>query len=352
MTQPAMPHMRRGTLRRVPLPDGLDPASQGGGARAPATYTPRGLRGSRAIRTAAWTVLAAGVTAPLVRRRLRLSAPAVGVVSGAAPIALCVLRPRTRARDVATCCLQMWAYIALYQMPHDDPGALERRVHVDYPVRVDSLLGLGALPTLRLQRWLARPGRITRFDRLLIWVHWIWFLTPHAALAYILVRRRDMFARAATLMYAVFDLGLIGYWALPTAPPWYAAQRGRIEDDDMPALRRVMYEHGEQFWEDGWQPLYDFLGGNPLAAMPSLHFATSVMAAHLLSEVGRPAAVVGWSYAITLCLALVYLGEHYVIDLVAGLALTEGIRRAAAPVTPLTVRVSRCVQVLEARAAG
>ena len=33
-----------------------------------------------------------------------------------------------------------------------------------------------------------------------------------------------------------------------------------------------------------WAGLYDVLGGNPLAAMPSLHFATSLMAAHLLGE--------------------------------------------------------------------
>ena len=48
----------------------------------------------------------------------------------------------------------------------------------------------------------------------------------------------------------------------------------------------MMIEYGEQFWGDRWGALYDVLGGNPLAAMPSLHFATSLMAAHLLSEVG------------------------------------------------------------------
>lgn len=47
-----------------------------------------------------------------------------------------------------------------------------------------------------------------------------------------------------------------------------------------------MVEHGREFWDDRWDPLYSFLGGNPLAAMPSLHFATSLMAAHLLSEMG------------------------------------------------------------------
>ena len=48
----------------------------------------------------------------------------------------------------------------------------------------------------------------------------------------------------------------------------------------------MMVEHGEPFWKAAWGPLYDFLGGNPLAAMPSLHFATSLMAAHLLREAG------------------------------------------------------------------
>jgi membrane-associated phospholipid phosphatase len=45
--------------------------------------------------------------------------------------------------------------------------------------------------------------------------------------------------------------------------------------------------------------------------------------------VGRAPGAIGWTYAAALGFALVYLGEHYVTDLVAGLALTEGVRRAA-----------------------
>jgi len=56
--------------------------------------------------------------------------------------------------------------------------------------------------------------------------------------------------------------------------------------------------------------------------------------------------------ATTLGVALVYLGEHYVIDLLAGLTLTEGIRAAAPRVTPLFRGVSRAVSALEARAQG
>ena len=89
----------------------------------------------------------------------------------------------------------------------------------------------------------------------------------------------------------------------------------------------MMIEYGERFWGDRWDDLYDVLGGNPLAAMPSLHFATSLMAARLLSEVDPVAGAFGWTYAGTLGLALVYLGEHYAIDLIAGAALAETVRR-------------------------
>jgi membrane-associated phospholipid phosphatase len=151
-------------------------------------------------------------------------------------------------------------------------------------------------------------------------------------------------------MYATFDLGLIGYWAIPTAPPWYAAAEGYMEDGRTPELRRMMVEYGEQFWRSGWAPLYGVLGGNPLAAMPSLHFATSVTAAHVLSDTGRVAGVLGWTYAATLGVALVYLGEHYVVDLAAGLALAEGIRVAAPAISPAASRLSLGVQALEALA--
>jgi membrane-associated phospholipid phosphatase len=261
-----------------------------------------------------------------------------------------VARPRTPVRDVATCCLQMWAYIAAYQMPHDDPEELRRRVRIDYPVAADRVLGLGATPTQRLQRLLARPDRITPFDKPLVWAHWLWFLVPHSAAAYTLFFHRHRFGRAAAQTYAVFDLGTIFYWTIPTAPPWYAAQQGRIGNGQFPALRRMMIEYGEQFWKSGWQPLYSFLGGNPLAAMPSLHFATSVMAAHVLAEAGPVPGAVGWTYAVTLGVALVYLGEHYLVDLIAGLALTESVRRATPLAAPLFSRVSRAVQALEARA--
>ena len=308
------------------------------------------MRRSTAIRAAACTVLAAGLAAPLVRRRLKLKPRVVIAAAAATPFALTALAPRSRKRDFFMCALQMWAYLAAYKMPADDTEALERRVRVAYPVRVDKALGRGTTPTLRLQRAFGTPGRFARWEKLLVWSHWLWFAFPHGTVLYVLIRHRDRFPRAAAQVYSTFDIGVIGYWVIPTAPPWYAAERGLMDDGRTPEVRRMMVEYGEQFWKSGWAPLYGLLGGNPLAAMPSLHFATSVTAAHVLSDTGKVAGVLGWTYAATLGVALVYLGEHYVVDLAAGAVLAEGVRRGTPLLGPVAKRLSRAVQTIEARA--
>jgi len=316
------------------------------------------LRLSKVIRATAWGVVAAGVAAPLVRKRIAAPPLVTQTIAFAAPVGLCVAVRRSRTRDVAVCCLQMWAYLAAYKTPHDDEAAQAQRVHIDYLIDIDCVLGLGELPTLRLQRALARVEPIRgvpewrTLDRVLVWTHWAWFMVPHGSLAYILVRQPERFPRAAAMTYAVFDLGAIVYWLAPTAPPWYAASVAGREGHGEQDVRRMMVEYGEHFWRDGWGPLYSVFGGNPLAAMPSLHFATSLMAALLLAEAGPVAGSFGFTYTAALGFALVYLGEHYAIDLLAGVALTDAVRRLAPRVEPALRGFGRAVAALEAMAHG
>ncbi len=311
----------------------------------------RDLRVSRAIRAGALALVAVGVAAPLLRRRVRLPPAGVLAAAGLAVPALAVAVPRTRVRDAALCILNMWAYVAAYELPHDDQERQAARVRVGYPIAVDRILGLGVAPTVRLQA-LADPDHINRGERLLAWCHWVWFAVPHGSLAYVLWRHPERFSAAAVRMYAVFDLGAGFYWAIPTAPPWYASEQGRLLGARGVAIRRMMIEYGEQFWGDRWTDLYDVLGGNPLAAMPSLHFATSLMAAHVLGEVGPVAGAIGWSYAVLLGLALVYLGEHYVADLLGGAALAEAVRALAPRLTPAALAAAGALGSIERKLAA
>ena len=189
------------------------------------------------------------------------------------PLAIAVLRPRSPGRDVALFAMQMWAFTMVHELPYDDPERLRSRLRSRYPIVVDRAMGLGKLPNARLQRRLARLPRVRLLNHVLTWAHWLWFFEPYVALAYILVRHPEHFPRAARRLAAVFDAGCVVYFAVPTAPPWWASEQGLTGEE----VRRIMVEVGEESLGDAWPGMYDALGGNPWAAMPSLHFATALV---------------------------------------------------------------------------
>jgi membrane-associated phospholipid phosphatase len=301
-----------------------------------------------AVRAGAAGAVAAAVAVPLLRRRLRVPVPVTVAACAAGPLAVAVLYPRSRKRDVALYAMQMWAFTMVHELPYDDPERLERRLRRRYPIVVDRAIGLGRLPNARLQRALSRLPRVATIDRFLTWVHWLWFFEPYLALIWILLRHPERFPRAARQLAAVFDLGCVGYFAVPTAPPWWASEQGLTEEE----VRRIMVGVGEKTWRSAWPKMYGALGGNPWAAMPSLHFATSTMAAISLAEAGPVEGAIGWSYALTLGFALVYLGEHYVTDLVAGAGLVAAVRRGEPLAEPAVLRVNRGLRRLERLASG
>jgi membrane-associated phospholipid phosphatase len=301
-----------------------------------------------AVRAGGAAAIGAAIGAPLVRRRLRIPTPVTVAACAAGPLALAVLRPRSKRRDVALFALQMWAFTVAHELPYDDPSRLRARLRSRYPIKLDKAIGGGRLPNARLQRALGRLPRVGLVNHALTWAHWLWFVEPYLSLALILARHNERFPRAARQMAAVFDLGCVIYFAVPTAPPWWASEQGLAGEE----VRRIMVEVGEPTWGRAWERMYDALGGNPWAAMPSLHFATSLQAALSLSEAGKAEGALGWGYAGTLGFALVYLGEHYVTDLLAGALLVAAVRKGEPLAEPLVRGVNGALQRLEGIASG
>lgn len=267
--------------------------------------------------------LLAAVATPLLRRRLGAPAPVTLAACALGPAGLLPL-PRSRRRDAAVFAAQMWGFTMAHELPYDDPERLRRRLFVHYPIAVDRVLGGGTLPTLRLQRALAGRRAVGSLDRALSWVHWLWFVEPYAALVVVMLRRGERFPAAARQLAAAFDIGCALYFLLPTAPPWWSSQQGLTGGE----VRRIMAGIGAETWGPAWPRLYRAVGdGNPWAAMPSLHFATALVAAMLLAETGTVAGALGWGYALALGFALLYLGEHYLTDLAAGALLAAAVRR-------------------------
>jgi hypothetical protein len=63
-----------------------------------------------------------------------------------------------------------------------------------------------------------------------------------------------------------------------------------------------------------------------------------------LAEVGPLYGALGWSYLGAASFAVVYLGEHYVADVVVGLLIAEAVRRAEPLATPFVRAVARAVE--------
>ncbi len=302
----------------------------------------------RAVRAGAAAAIGAAVAVPLLRRRARIPAAATIAAVAAGPLGLAVLRPRSGKRDVVMYMLQMWAFTMAHELPYDNAERLRARLRIHYPIVADRAIGFGQLPNVRLQRGLARWRGVGTLNRFLTWAHWLWFLEPYVALSFILIRHPDRFPRAARRLAAVFDIGCAVYVAVPTAPPWWASEQGHTGEE----VRRIMVEVGEDTWKSAWPAMYGALGGNPWAAMPSLHFATSAVVAMSLAETGRTAGLAGWGYSLTLGFALVYLGEHYVTDLAAGAALVAAVRAGEPLAEPAVLAVNRRLRSLERLANG
>jgi membrane-associated phospholipid phosphatase len=295
------------------------------------------------VRAGAVSAVGAAVAVPFLRRRLKIPAGVTVAACATAPLALAVLHPRSKRRDVALFALQMWAFTVAHELPYDDPERLRARLRTGYPIRLDRVLGGGRLPNARLQRALERLPGVGAVNQVLTWTHWLWFIEPYLSLALILARHNERFPRSARQMAAVFDLGCLVYFAVPTAPPWWSSEQGLTGEE----VRRIMVEVGEPTWGRAWERMYDALGGNPWAAMPSLHFATSLTAALSLSEAGKVEGALGWGYAGTLGFGLVYLGEHYVTDLIAGALLVAAVRKGEPLAEPLVRGINGALQRLE-----
>lgn len=177
----------------------------------------------------------------------------------------------------------------------------------------------GALPSSWFQdRWVREPGGAW-WDGVTAVVYASHFVVIPVVTAALWFVDRRRFRQWVWSVIALVGAGVTLYVVYPMSPPWLAAQQGLIE----PVVR----------WSGiGWQVMgLDAIGSlqgsgqagsNPVAAMPSLHAGAATLVAAFFLRGGRwwraPLLVL---YALAMSVALVYTGEHYVIDVVVGAAL-------------------------------
>jgi membrane-associated phospholipid phosphatase len=247
--------------------------------------------------------------------------------------------PRGRRRYAAVGAAYMYLFKLGWELPYDDPEKLRRRLWIDQPIRFDTVVGLGVPPGLRLQRALRRRGEVTAFDIAITAVYGSWFV-PQLLFAYLLARHPQYVPRAGARLAAAYHLTCPFYFFSPEAPPWWASEReGRMDGEIERVARLVVYDVLKRSPpKDGSMP------GNPWGSMPSDHISSAAITAMGLSEVGPLYGAIGWTYVAAASFAVVYLGEHYVADVVVGLLIAEAVRRTEPYAAPFVRAVARAVE--------
>lgn len=213
-------------------------------------------------------------------------------------------------------------------------------LHVVEPAQADARM-FGTVPTVWLQERLV-DGTPQWWDALAALVYVTHFVAIPLLTAVAWFALRDRFREWVVAALTMSLVGIAVYVAYPAAPPWLASERGDI--GDVARISRV-----------GWDVLHlDVVGriteagqsgSNPVAAMPSLHAGAALLVALFLwPSVSRVVRAALMTYAAAMALTLVYTGEHYVVDVLAGWAVAalailvataarpDGYRRRSRPV--------------------
>ena len=244
---------------------------------------------------------------------------------------LCLLSCLGRARREVGVVLAGWAPFLFCLWAYDYARSVGYRLHrpiiVTPQLELDRWLGFGRLPTEILQGHLFEPLHIRWYDVIVSAVYMSHFLVPYLIAGVLWRDRRRWKWYAGSFVGVTFSACVIfALWA--TAPPWYAARQGLIEK--FPRViagrgwHRVGLDLAPRIIDKGQRTV------NPFAAIPSLHSAEALLVITFFwSSAPRLLRVLLAIYPLAMGFTLVYSGEHYVVDVLAGwllvaLALTVG----------------------------
>lgn len=175
-------------------------------------------------------------------------------------------------------------------------------VHVNSLIKADLFL-FGAIPTKVLQQFYRTP--------ILDWTgaffYSLHFIVP-LVFGFILWNRSPENYRKYTVALLITSYtALITFLAYPSAPPWFGIN-----------AERILFQMDGVIGVPLYATIYAFIEPNPFAAIPSLHAAYAWVVSLYAVKIKRIKALPILIFPLGVWFSAVYLGEHYIIDIVAG----------------------------------
>ena len=194
--------------------------------------------------------------------------------------------------------------------------AFTAKAHVTEMIRFDDWLFGGHVPTVWLQQHFYDPGVVHWWDAVVVPVYFSHFVVSLGVAIVLWAASYQVYRRYVWTFVTLTVITLATYALFPAAPPWMAGLNDYLPDvartasDTLKAMGghtvNSAVERGAAY-------------SNRVAAMPSLHAGVPAMLLAFAWPYVRPLARLGLAaYALLMAGSLVYGGEHYVADVLAG----------------------------------
>jgi hypothetical protein len=217
--------------------------------------------------------------------------------------------------------LPFFGLLAAYDYLRGAVSVTADHAHVTEQIDLDKALFGGHLPTVWLQQHLWDASHPQWYDYAVWAVYMTHFFVVWVTAAILWRLARARFRRYAVTAVLLSLAAFATYWAYPAQPPWLAG-----ESVLMPSVDRIVPAVWGQLGVPTAQSIYengDFV--NPVAAMPSLHAAFPLMLLLFFWSAGRWVRLALGLYTLAMAFTLVYGGEHFVADILAGWAMALGV---------------------------
>ncbi len=175
-------------------------------------------------------------------------------------------------------------------------------------------------PVAALQRSLW-TGVVRPFDYAVWVVYLSHFVVTLVVCAGLWIHSRVEFLAYRRRVVATWFSGLVVFALYPTVPPWMAGDRGLI-----PTATRIIGDVNRAVFPQQTHRSLAEGGGkidlaNPVAAVPSMHSAFPMLLLLFFWHRAPRLRPLLLAYPLTMTFVLVYAGEHYVFDVLAGWAV-------------------------------
>lgn len=191
---------------------------------------------------------------------------------------------------------------------------VNKYVHFATMIDFDRFLDKGSLPTQTLQHLLYH-NHLAWYDFYFYGLYMLHFVIPVLIGVLIWRTRPQEYWRYVWSLVILSYAAFITFLVFPAAPPWMAAATGRI-----PGIEKLSTDIWYAVGVHNFPTLYAKFSPNAVAAVPSLHSAYPMMVVLFLWKlygwkVGLPSLL----YPLSIWVGVVYMGEHYVFDVIAGI---------------------------------